>query len=171
MNLPEKINSTRLSLSKINLGDDAFIQQLVNSPGWLKFIGERNVHSQEAAIAYIEKINGIQNLVYWVVRVNPVSEPVGIISFLKRDYLDHFDIGFAFLPQFCGNGYAYEAAKEVLGIVRQQPEYDIVLATTIPGNVSSIKLLEKLGMYFEKEIHVGEDRLQVYTTGKEGNGA
>jgi RimJ/RimL family protein N-acetyltransferase len=169
MNLPEKINSTRFSLSKINLGDDSFIQQLVNTPGWLQFIGDRNVHSKEDAIAYIEKINGIQNLMYWVVRVKPDAEPVGIISFLKRDYLDHFDIGFAFLPQFCGNGYAYEAAKEVLGIVRRQPEYTTVLATTIPGNVSSIKLLEKLGMYFEKEIHVGEDRLQVFTTGKEGS--
>jgi [ribosomal protein S5]-alanine N-acetyltransferase len=169
MNLPGTINTNRLSLSKIKNEDHVFIQALVNTPGWLQFIGDRNVHSKEDAIAYIEKINGIQNLMYWVVRIISNAEPVGIISFLKRDYLDHFDIGFAFLPEQNGNGYAYEAAKEVLSIVCKQPEYATVLATTVPGNRSSIKLLEKLGLSFEKEIETGGDRLHVYTTGRESD--
>ena len=89
-----------------------------------------------------------------------------MISFLKRDYLENFDIGFAFLPEFAGLGYAYEAAKEILSIVSTYPAYHTVLATTIPHNLRSIKLLIKLGLYFEKELEVGNQKLHIYTNSK-----
>ena len=89
--------------------------------------------------------------------------PLSIISFLKRSYLEHFDIGFALLPEFNGCGYAYEAAVKVLSIANQKAEYSPILATTIPDNTASIKLLNKLGLYFEKEIEVENMRLHVYS--------
>lgn len=90
-------------------------------------------------------------------------EPIGIISFIKRSYLDYFDIGFAFLSRYNGKGYAYEAAKEILSIVSSKPEHSIVMATTMPANVSSVKLLTKLGFYFDKEIEVGLEKLHLYS--------
>ena len=110
------------------------------------------------------KIIAAPNIYYWVVRLKDENVPVGIISFIKRDYLENFDIGFAFLPEFNGQGYAYEAANEVLSVVRKNPEHPIVLATTIPRNLNSIKLLLKLGLHFEKEIETGNDQLHIYTT-------
>jgi ribosomal-protein-alanine N-acetyltransferase len=151
----------RLSLNIITPADHDFIQQLVNTQGWLQFIGDRNVHSKEAAIAYIEKIINTPQLTYWVVREKNSDTPLGIISFLKRIYLEHFDIGFAFLPEFAGNGYAYEAAAAVLDNVKK--EFDPILATTIPSNEKSIGLLRKLGFRFEKEIEMDGHPLHVYT--------
>lgn len=162
-----KINTDRLTLEKVTVEDHAFILDLVTSEGWLEFIGSRNVHSNEDAIAYIEKINDTPDLTYWVVRIKAVNTPVGIISFLKRTYLEHFDIGFAFLPAYQGNGYAYEAAKEVLTTVGENPDHAIILATTIPGNERSVQLLTKLGFRFYKEMDVDSKKLHVYATGGE----
>ena len=158
-----EISTNRLSLHALSLQDHELIQELVNTKGWLQFIGDKNVHSQEDAINYIKRINGMQNLYYWVVCLKDNLAPIGIITFMKRTYLDHFDIGFAFLPQYNGKGYAYEAAKEVLSIVSEMPEHSIVLATTLPDNISSIRLLTKLGLCFVREIEVGSEKLYVYS--------
>lgn len=160
--MQNNISTQRLSLDLLTTSDDEFILELVNSRGWIEFIGDRNVHSKEDAIAYINKILHSPNIYYWVTRTRDSNTPTGIISFLKRDYLQHFDIGFAFLPEFMGKGYAYEAAKAVLSMVRTQPGYETVLATTIPGNESSIRLLTKLGLQFEKELLQGKEKLHVY---------
>ena len=153
----------RLFLDILTKEDYEFIIQLVNSKGWIEFIGDRNVHSKEQALAYIDKILNSQNIYYWVVRIKDGNIPIGIISLLKRDYLENFDIGFAFLPNFGGQGYAYEGAKEILSFISTMPEYNPVLATTIPNNVNSIKLLIKLGLHFEKELEIRKEKLHIYT--------
>ena len=157
-----EISTLRLILNIITENDDDFMRTLVNTEGWLKFIGDRDVHSKQDAIAYIQRIKNTPNLIYWVVRLKDNHVPIGIISFMKRSYLEHFDIGFAFLPEFQGCGYAYEAAEKVLSIASQKAEYSPILATTIPDNTASIKLLNKLGLYFEKEIEVENMKLYVY---------
>lgn len=157
------ISTNRLLLDILTLEDYQFIIQLLNTKGWIEFIGDRNVHSKDEAIAYINKILDSPTINYWVVRIKGENLPIGIVSFLKRDYLENFDIGFAFLPEFTGNGYAYEAVKEILSVLSTNPEYAPILATTIPGNINSIKLLIKLGLHFEKELEVGKEKLHIYT--------
>lgn len=88
---------------------------------------------------------------------------MGIITFIKRDYLDHYDIGFAFLSKYTGKGYAYEATIAILKDVVKSPTHTHILATTVKGNVSSIKLLEKLGLRFDREITREGDLLAVYS--------
>ncbi|HMC83883.1 MAG TPA: GNAT family N-acetyltransferase [Chitinophagaceae bacterium] len=153
----------RLNLEKLNIDDYDFINVLVNSKGWIENIGDRNIHSKNDAIVYINKILETENFFYWVVRTKDANTSIGIISFLKRSYLENFDIGFAFLPQFSNNGYAFEAAKAVLFMVSKLPEFNIVLATTLYSNKNSIKLLTKLGFRFEKEIEIENAKLHIYT--------
>lgn len=160
--LPATFSSPRLSLRLISAEDHAFIRELVNTEGWLKFIGDRHIHSEEAAAAYIQKIRNTGDLYYWVVRLRETQTPVGIISFLKRAYLDHFDIGFAFLPAHEGRGYAFEAAETVLAALARLEKFGTILATTLPANHKSIKLLEKLGMQFSKEIQHENETLLVF---------
>ncbi len=158
-----EIITEKLKLNLVTEDDHHFMRALVNTEGWLKFIGDRNVHSEQDAIAYIQRIKNTPNLFYWVVRLKDNHTPLGIISFLKRHYLEHFDIGFAFLPEHHGCGYAYEAAEKVLSIASEKTEYTTILATTIPQNIASIKLLTKLGLHFEKEIEVESIKLHVYS--------
>ncbi len=159
----DSISTERLTLNVVSVPDHEFVNELVNSAGWIEFIGDRNIHSKEAAIAYIDKIRNTPNLTYWVIHVKQTQTPIGIVSWMKRNYLDHFDIGFALLPQYEKKGYAFESAQKVLSMVMSQTEHSIILATTLPDNISSISLLTKLGFQFEKEIRNANEALHVYS--------
>jgi len=157
------ILTERLTLEILKAEDYDFILSIVNSKGWIENIGDRNIHSKEEAIEYIKKILWTENFLYWVVRLKKAGTPVGIISLIKRSYLEYFDIGFAFLPQYTNNGYAYEASKAILAMVSRLPAFKTVLATTLSSNKSSIKLLAKLGFRFEKENEKENQKMHIYT--------
>src|SRR5664279_3267525 len=152
--------TSRLFLSPLSADDAAFICELVNTEGWLRFIGDRKVTDHESAVAYIQKIMDNANVIYWVVRIKDVQKPIGVITLIKRDYLDFPDIGFAFLPAHAGKGYAYEAVKTVLDSLNSNPT---ILAITVQDNTRSIQLLEKLGFNLDKEVEQEGGTLLVYT--------
>lgn len=155
------VNTGRLIIKPLTRRDKNFIFKLLNTEGWIRFIGNRNIISQKDASNYIQKILANQNVRYWVVE-NKTGQSLGIITYIKREYLPHHDIGFAFLPEFAGNGYAYEATKAVLNELINEDNMTYVFATTIPDNVNSIKLLGKLGLILEKEIEVDGEKLLLY---------
>lgn len=155
------LTTNRLTLSPLTLSDSTFILALLNTDGWKQFIGTRLVTTLEEAIAYIERIACNANTIYWVVRLKPNETPIGLVTFIKRDYLPHADIGFALLPQYTGKGYAYEATNAVLKQVVGNGETTLQ-AITVPENVRSISLLKKLGFAFEREIEENGEKLQVF---------
>ncbi len=84
--------------------------------------------------------------------------PIGLCGFVKRDALEDVDIGFAFLPRFWSQGYAFESAAAVMAFGRESLGLRRVVAIAAPHNQGSIKLLGKLGLVFEKNIRLkGED--------------
>jgi ribosomal-protein-alanine N-acetyltransferase len=152
-----KITETeRLVLRKFTSEDGPFIFTLLNSPGWLEFIGNRNINTLEDAQYYL--VNGPM-LSYnrfgygpYLVLLKDSLTPIGMCSLIKRDLLEDVDIGFAFLPGFSGKGYAFEAsgatiryAKDVLGIAK-------IIAITNMNNEHSIRLLKKLGFVFKQNV-------------------
>ncbi len=159
--MKKTFQTTRLFLDRLHPDDAAFIFELLNTPDWLKFIGDRNIHSDEDARNYILKITADPNIIYWVVRSG--EEKIGMVSFIKRKYLDHHDIGFAFLPKFSKQGFAFEAADAVLKESLQDPDHRIILATTMTDNTNSIHLLEKLGFQFNQEIENEGVKLLLYS--------
>lgn len=154
----------KLSIEPLVIEDNMFIFELVNTNGWLKFIGNRNITSYEDAIAYIKRILANENICYWVVKLKNQNEPIGIITFIKREYLKHHDIGFGFLPTASKKGYAYEATMAVLEKLITEESLQHILATTVPENISSIKLLNKIGLIFDREIEIDNEKLNVYGT-------
>ena len=163
--LQNSFTTERLQLSPLDIGDAAFILELVNTEGWLQFIGDRNVRSEEDAKAYIRKIQSNQDVRYWVVRPKGQAAPIGIITFIKRAELPHPDLGFAFLPASAGMGYAYEASLTILQHILTHKHYNIAQlnAITVPDNASSIKLLKKLGFTFVEERNSNDEVTHVYT--------
>jgi len=154
----------RLELALLTVDEAPFLFELVNTPGWLRYIGDRKVSTLEEAIVYTQKIMDNTNILYWVVRLRVSSAPIGIISFIQRDYLEHPDIGFAFLPGYAKQGYAFEAVTVVLDHLRKDPDHPVILATTLKGNIPSIRLLEKLGLRLEREIEREKEVVLLYTT-------
>ncbi|MBY6196055.1 GNAT family N-acetyltransferase [Vibrio hangzhouensis] len=141
--------SARLKLDKITEQDADFFLELLNSKGWLTNIGDRNVHSQDQAVAYLRegflKCYQDNGFGYYVIRLKPCSTPVGICGFLKKPELCYPDLGYALLPQFEGQGYAFEACSAVLDWVQRQYDIQVIDAVTLRENSASIRLLGKLG--------------------------
>jgi RimJ/RimL family protein N-acetyltransferase len=157
------ISTGRLFITDMTLDDAEFILHLLNTEGWKKFIGERNVNNKQDAEVYIRKIIGNPDFSYSAVRLKDGNVPIGMVSMIKRDYLDHHDIGFAFLPGYNGKGYAFEAASAVLNHPSTLAAHRRILATTLKHNSSSIQLLERLGLALDKEIKVEGRELFLYS--------
>jgi len=152
----ETIESERIFLRPFTLEDSGFILELLNTEGWIRYIGDRNVKTIKQAENYL--LNGplksyeANGFGLSLAELKADRTPLGMCGLLKRDYLDHVDIGFAFLPEYTGRGYAYEIVKEIIRYGLQELQLEKILAITVPENYSSIKLLEKLGFSFEKNF-------------------
>ncbi len=153
----------RLLLDELTLTDSVFFFELVNAPEWIKFIGDRHIRTLEDASLYIKRIMDNPKANYWVVRLQNQQIPIGIITFIKRNYLEYYDIGFAFFSRYAKTGYAYEATMAVLKDVANSPIHTRILGITVKENASSIKLLERVGLRFWKEIKVENDALLLYS--------
>jgi RimJ/RimL family protein N-acetyltransferase len=146
----------RLILRRLALSDAEFILRLVNEPSWLEFIGDKGVRNLADACDYLRKgpfaMYERHGFGLFRVELRPTGEVVGLCGLLKRDSLPAPDIGFAFLPQFWGKGYAHEAAAAVLELGQRAFGLERILAITTPGNRASIRVLEKIGLEFEGMI-------------------
>jgi RimJ/RimL family protein N-acetyltransferase len=149
------LETQRLRLRQFTLDDTTFIIELLNSPGWIEFIGERNVKTEQQAAQYLQNgpLKSYARNGFGLSMVETKDgQPIGMCGILKRETLENPDIGFAFLPEFTGKGYAYEIANATLAYAINDLKIPNVSAITLPHNIRSIKFLEKIGMKFIKSF-------------------
>jgi RimJ/RimL family protein N-acetyltransferase len=165
------LETERLVLREINSADDAeFILELLNSPGFIKYIGDRGVRTAEQSREFIDgrlrKSYTDNGFGLYAVELTADGTRLGICGFVKRDGLDHADIGFAFLPQFEKKGYAVESARAVMEYGRTILGLERVLAITSPDNEGSGRLLAKLGFTFDKLITLpnGDEQVKLFVS-------
>ena len=155
------LETERLLLCEQTPDDAAFILELLNSPGWLKYIGERGVKTVADAENYI--LNGAvksyeQNgFGLYLAKLKDDDMPVGICGLIKRPGLDQVDIGFAFLPQYEGQGYGFESASAVMKYAGEILGLEVVVAITTKDNQASIKLLNKIGFNLKETVTLPGD--------------
>lgn len=159
------LETDRLVLRWLSADDAEFILELLNDPAFLRFIGDKGVRTIEDARNYI--LNGPVDMYtrlgfgLYRAELKEGGIPIGICGLIKRDSLDDVDIGFAFLPQFRAQGYAYEAAAAVMAYGKDALDLKRIVAITSPDNDASGRLLEKLGLRFKRMIRLSEDAEEV----------
>src|SRR5436190_16313985 len=167
------IETERLILRPFILDDSKFILELLNTEGWIKYIGDRKIKTIEQAIDYLEKgplksyeENGFG---LGLVQLKANNQSVGMCGLLKRNYLDHPDLGFAFLPEHTGKGYAYETAKRIVDDGLNELQLERILAISLPENFSSIRLLRKIGFSHIKNFITDDtkEELSLYSINKD----
>lgn len=155
----------RLILKPTDQDDAELFFILLNSPKWLQNIGDRNIHSVEAASAYISEkiISQREKLGYssFTILRKEDEEKIGVCGLYKRDGLDLVDLGFALLPEYEGKGYAFEATQKLVRKASEDFKIEQLAAITIPENTASRKLLEKLDFRFEKMISLPNDEKEL----------
>jgi RimJ/RimL family protein N-acetyltransferase len=159
--MAEILQTERTILRKLSLTDTEFIIELVNSPGWLQYIGYRNIHTTEDAIRYLEdgplksyEQNGFGLL---LIQLKTTMAPIGMCGLLKRDTLPLPDLGYALLPAYEGKGYITEATSAYLAYVEKQLQIEKLMAITSLDNEKSIRVLEKLHFVFERYMNMSGD--------------
>jgi len=155
------LRTQRLILRQFTTEDAPFIIQLVNSPGWLKYIGDRNIKSAQQAESYLQngpmKSYQLNGFGLSLVELKKERISVGMCGIIKRENLEHPDIGFAFLPEFTGKGLAFEIANATMKWATDELKLPVIYAITLPDNTSSVRLLAKIGMKFMKRFCFPDD--------------
>lgn len=148
-------------LSDLSQEDIVFVHRLLNEPSFLENIGDRGVHNLEDARAYLVKgpmasysANGFG---LYRVQTKQGRQTVGMCGLVNRPTLDDVDLGYALLPEFCGQGYAAEAGAAVLADARRRLGLKRIVAIVDPRNLGSIRVLEKLDFRFEKMVQLTPD--------------
>ncbi|EMQ96159.1 ribosomal-protein-alanine acetyltransferase [Xanthomarina gelatinilytica] len=154
--------TNRLIISKLTLEDASFILELTNTPHFIKYVGNKNLKTLEDAKNYLKEgtLKSYKNFGFGFYKLQLKQEQnktIGTCGLVKREQLDHVDIGFAMLPGYEGKGFGLEASKEILKLAKNTFKLTRILAITLPTNSNSIKLLEKLGLTYEKRVKPFED--------------
>ncbi|BAJ02648.1 GNAT family N-acetyltransferase [Shewanella violacea] len=158
------LETSRLILRHATLTDVEFILDLLNTPGFIDNIGDRGVRTLSHARSYLMDgpISSYQEHGFglYVVELKSTQEPIGLCGLVKRSMFDSPDLGYAFLPEFWGQGFAIESAQ---GVVIHSKTLSIsrLLGIVSPGNRASISVLEKVGMAFDSTKVWEEDDSQV----------
>lgn len=163
------LGTERLVLRSIETNDAPFYLRLVNEPSWLQFIGEKGVRTlADARTAIRTGPMAMQERLgfsLYLCELKGSAVAIGLCGLIKRDSLPEVDIGFAFLPEFWGEGYAFEAANAVIDHGVRRLGLKRLMAITSPDNTNSIRLIERLGLCFDRIVELpaqgGESRLFV----------
>jgi RimJ/RimL family protein N-acetyltransferase/protein tyrosine phosphatase (PTP) superfamily phosphohydrolase (DUF442 family) len=158
---PAVLESARLRLRHVGDEDAPFILDLLNDPGWLRYIGDRGVRTLDDARRYIaegpRRMYSEHGYGLFLVERRDDGAPLGLCGLIRRETLPDVDIGFALAAAFRGQGYAFEAAAATLRYAREVQKLTRVVAIAMPGNLASTRLLERLGLRFERTIDFGPD--------------
>ncbi len=154
------IESERAVLRKYTLDDTDFIINLLNQQSFIENIGDRGIKTIPDAEDYLKKsiLNSYQQNGFGLnmVELKESKIPIGMCGILKRDTLDHADLGYAFLPEYCGLGYASEITETLIQSAKRLYNLEKIVAITNSHNKKSRKLLEKIGFKFDCMVQAVE---------------
>jgi RimJ/RimL family protein N-acetyltransferase len=159
------LETERLNLRRLT-GDDAeFVLELLNDPSFIKNIADRGVRTVADARRYI--LDGFvvsyekHGFGLYLVELKETGAAIGICGLVKRDALADVDVGFAFLPRYWSKGYALESAAAVKAYAFEGLGLKRLVAITNPNNAGSIRVLEKLGLKYERLLRLSEDAPEI----------
>lgn len=154
------LETERLTLRRIALADAPLLLGVMNDPAFIEHVADRGLRTTDDGERYIaEKMLPSfeqHGFGMYVVDLKEFGTPIGTCGLFKREEMEDVDIGYAFLREYWGQGFAYEAAAAVMAYGRDVLGLPKIIAMTGPENISSIKLLEKLGLRFERMVRFGE---------------
>lgn len=153
---PKTFETERLILRPTNLDDAKLILELVNTPKWIEFIGDRGVKNIDDAEAYIKnKITPqLERLGYgnYTIIVKSDGSKIGSCGLYDREGLEGIDIGFALLPAYEKKGYAFEGTNKLKEAAFGEFGLSEISAIVVEKNKASQNLLSNMGLSFEKNI-------------------
>ena len=162
------LETPRLQLREFTEADAGYMLRQLNEPSFIENIADRGVRDTVQAQAYLR--NGpiasyaTSGFGFWAVVEKSSGQIIGMCGLIKRPNLEHADLGYAFLPEYFGKGYAFEACTACITAAARDFGLPRLLAIVNPANTPSRRLLEKLGfgLHELRVVYAGEPALCVY---------
>ncbi len=155
-----RIETERLIISEITINEASFYYELVNDPTYLKFIPDKEIYSiydaEEQITNKIIEEYKTQGFGFYLVSLKDKT-PIGMCGLIDRDGIEMLDIGFSFLKEYRGKGFAFESSKAVIEFAKNTLKVDKIAAITTLNNIKSSNLLKRLGFKFDKNIFIPND--------------
>ena len=150
------LETQRLRLRHLATDDAPFMLELMNDPGYIRNIGDRQVRTLEQASQYVLRHPVASYEQYgfglYLVESKLSGGGLGICGLLRRDCHPDVEVGFAFLPAARGQNYAFESARAVIDYGASSLRLERIVALAAPDNTPSIRVLEKLGFRFDRIV-------------------
>jgi len=156
--------TSRLVIRQLSSADAAFVLALTNEPSTIENIGDRGLRSVADAQRFISTGPWTQHQKpgygQFAIELKQSGELIGVCGILYRIKLDLTDVGFALMPQYWRQGFAFEAVSAVMDYGHGVLGIGNIVGLTSQTNVASINLLKKLGMRFETMVSMSDDGVE-----------
>ncbi len=161
------LETPRLIIRPAILEDAELFFRIQTQPKWIKYIGDRGLKevkdAEDKLRVNLKKCHDLNGWELFTVSLKDTNEPIGVASFMQRDYLDYPDIGYAMLLKYEGCGYMTEALKIIRDHGMLALGFTKLLAMIAPKNSQSIKLIARIGFSEIKRIRVENEELILFS--------
>jgi len=156
------LETERLYLRRMTIEDAENIYLLNLDRDVVKYTGDQAFESIETAKMFLANYNHYKKYDFgrWAVINKTNNNFLGWCGLKYTQDLDEFDIGFRFFKKEWNKGYATESAKACLKLGFDKYKMNEIIGRAMNENISSIKVLEKIGLtYFKTFDFDGQEGL------------
>ncbi len=157
------LTTERLILKTIDEADAQHMYELNFDPEVIRYTGDVGFNSIEEAHAFIQSYTDYEKNGYgrWTALLRSTGEYIGWCGLKYNKDRGETDLGYRLMKKYWNQGYATEASKACLDYGFSELGLKRIIACAAPANKASIRVMEKLGMQFEKMIgEEGEEWVQ-----------
>jgi len=162
--MPE-IETSRLLLRHFSLTDLDDLFAIRSDPDVMRFIGVGQPHSMNQvrdSLEYVISDWEKHGFGRWAIVHKADKKLIGWCGLAFLDKTDEIEIGYGIAKEYWGRGLTTEAAAASLRYGFEELKLDRIVAVAMPENIASRRIMEKIGMRFEKTGHWYEAELVYY---------
>jgi RimJ/RimL family protein N-acetyltransferase len=162
--MPE-IETSRLYLRQFSMADLNDLSAIRSDPEVMRFIGTGQPQSVDQVKESLEHVlagwkqHGFGR---WAVVHKPDKKLIGWSGLAFLDKTDEIEIGYGIAKEYWNRGFTTEAAVASIKYGFEELKLNRIVAVAMPENIASRRVMEKIGMKFEKTGHWYESELVYY---------
>jgi [ribosomal protein S5]-alanine N-acetyltransferase len=145
------LQTDRCRLFNLQQTDFDNVSKLYANEAVRKYLGG-TIQKELLKEKFIEEIHPKVNKWNWVIKTKDHSQFIGLVSLDPHLDGEHMEVSYQLLPNWWGKGYGTEIVHKIIHYAFNELNLPKILAETQTANISSCKLLEKVGMYLENTV-------------------
>lgn len=166
----ESFFTDRLRARKMTPGDLEDLASMHQNPEVMRTLGGQKTREQtlESLAALIKQFDE-HGFSYWIIEDKETGAFMGRggLKIISIDGIDEVALGYSFLPEYWGKGFATEIAKKITQIGFDEFKLETIAAYALPDNSDSLRVMDKLGFVFEKNCTLFDKPQVLYRLTKE----